>query len=62
MSSFSVAETASGQDEANPVRPDWLPGRVTWTRSGFPALVPLQKKSVFGRIINPSLTRLVGSR
>ena len=47
MGGFPVAETVSGQDEANPVRSHWLPGRVTWARSGFPALVPLEKNSVF---------------
>ena len=47
MGGFPVAETVSGQDEANPVRSQWLPGRVTWARSGFPALVSLEKNSVF---------------
>ena len=47
MGGFPVAETVGGQDEANPVRSQWLPGRVTWARSGFPALVSLEKNSVF---------------
>ena len=38
MGGFPVAET---------VRSQWLPERVTWARSGFPALVSLEKNSVF---------------
>lgn len=63
MGGFPVAETVSGQDEANPVRSDWLPGRVTWARSGFPELVPLEKiLSLAITKINSSLTKLVRSR
>lgn len=46
MGGFPVAETVSEQDEANPVRSQWLPGRVTWARSGFPALISREKNSV----------------
>lgn len=63
MGGFPEAETVSGQDEANSVRSDWLPGRITWARSGFPALVPLEKiLSIAITKINSSLTKLVRSR
>ena len=41
---------------------DWLPGRARLAylaRSGFPALFPARKSSVFGHIIIPLLTKLV---
>ena len=63
MGGFPEAETVSGQDEANSVRSDWLHGRITWARSGFPALVPLEKiLSIAITKINSSLTKLVRSR
>ena len=65
MGGFPEAETVSGQDEANSVRSDWLPGRITWTRSGFPALVALALEKILSIAItklNSSLTKLVRSR
>ena len=44
---------------------DWLPERARrayLSRSGFPALVPQEKRSLFGHIVYYLLTKLVSSR
>ena len=44
---------------------DWLPERARWDHlasSGFPALVPQGKSSLFRHIIDPLLTKLVRPR
>ena len=46
------------------LRSDWLPEQARWdflARSGFPALVPQEKSSLFRRIINSLLTKFVRS-
>ena len=60
---WAVSQRLKQSDEANSVRSDWLPGRITWARSGFPALVPLEKiLSIAITKKNSSLTKLVRSR
>ena len=62
---YYMAESASELDEANPGNPVARRGKMSpppFCALGISRVGPASKSFLFGRIINPLLTKLVGSR
>ena len=63
ISIYYMAESASELDEANPANPVARTGKMSpFCALGISRVGPASKSFLFGNIINPLLTKLVGSR
>ena len=63
ISIYYMAESASELDEANPGNPVARTGKMSpFCALGISRVGPASKSFLFGHIINPLLTKLVGSR
>ena len=63
ISIYYMAESASELDEANPANPVSRTGKMSpFCALGISRVGAASKSFLFGNIINPLLTKLVGSR